>query len=90
MTGDAQGDVCAPQKFIQSFDPIHENANLQNRTLLNDVALVFRDPISGKQLSADHIRFADDVAEIHACYNAHQALHALRRSNLEFDNAVRP
>eukprot|EP00972_Heterocapsa_arctica_P103856 15304923-Heterocapsa_arctica.AAC.1 len=39
MTGDAQGDVCAPQKFIQSVDPIDENANFQNRTLLNDLAL---------------------------------------------------
>eukprot|EP00972_Heterocapsa_arctica_P039066 5752676-Heterocapsa_arctica.AAC.1 len=87
MTGDAQGDVCAPQKFIQSFDPITENANFQNHSLLNDLALVFSDPISGELLSADHIRFADDVAEIHACTNAQRALHALRRSNLEFDNA---
>eukprot|EP00972_Heterocapsa_arctica_P084106 12390921-Heterocapsa_arctica.AAC.1 len=62
----AQGDVCAPQMFTQSFDPINENANFQNRTLLNDLALVFSDPISGEVLSADHMRFADDVAEIHA------------------------
>ena len=42
LDGDAQGDSCAPQKFIQGFDPLHEEQQYQDRTLLNSIYLILR------------------------------------------------
>eukprot|EP00972_Heterocapsa_arctica_P042013 6195885-Heterocapsa_arctica.AAC.1 len=37
--GDAQGDVCAPEKFSMAFDNLTENELENNSTLLTDLAL---------------------------------------------------
>ena len=88
MVGDAQGDSCAPQKFIQSFDPLHEEQQDQDRTLLNSISLIFEDPTSKQQVTADHVRFADDCTEIRACTSLEGAFKAIDTMNTNFDAAI--
>eukprot|EP00972_Heterocapsa_arctica_P012638 1857400-Heterocapsa_arctica.AAC.1 len=64
MQGDMQGDVSAPQKFCLSFDAVQEEMAADSRTMLEERALGFVEPLSGSLHHADHVRYADDLLTV--------------------------
>eukprot|EP00972_Heterocapsa_arctica_P110446 16259518-Heterocapsa_arctica.AAC.1 len=61
MQGDMQGDVAAPQKCCLGFDAVKGEMAADSRTLLEERALGFVEPLSGSFHYADHVRYADDL-----------------------------
>eukprot|EP00972_Heterocapsa_arctica_P002497 361928-Heterocapsa_arctica.AAC.1 len=61
MQGDMQGDVAAPQMFCLGYDAVQEQMAADSRSLLEEPALGFVEPLSGSLHYADHVRYADDL-----------------------------
>eukprot|EP00972_Heterocapsa_arctica_P036338 5348096-Heterocapsa_arctica.AAC.1 len=64
MQGDIQGDVAAPQKCCLSFDAVQEEMAADSRTMLEERALEFVEPLSGSLHHAGHVRYADDLLTV--------------------------
>eukprot|EP00972_Heterocapsa_arctica_P002914 428013-Heterocapsa_arctica.AAC.1 len=61
-----------------------------SRTLLTCSLLEVVEPITNKHVTIDHVRFADDFAQVTACIGVSGAQATIRNCNKKIDAAILP
>jgi hypothetical protein len=90
FSGDRQGDVSAPQKFVLAFDPAVEDFDIRARNWADELFLTLCEPCTNLISSSSLVRFADDVARLGCCFLPQGALDRIRFWNDELQKVLAP
>jgi hypothetical protein len=67
LTGDRQGDVAAPLKFVITLDPHIDGFEKKVTSALNEIYMSYIEPCTGFSSTSSTVSFADDIARIGCC-----------------------